>query len=185
MVYNKLSLCEEDNEMSKKIIDRTRVLNYICAALLVLLIGMQFIPYWSSGEGTLSIAHQVWLPNNSDKASMSTWLVEEVSQTTDKFAQEAKEQKSKENIVISNAIAHPAAAMLLLGIFGTIFCILKSKVSWMSIFALACGIIGLYAFCFNPAYALGSTRILYIIVSAVITLVALLNLVLGVIKKKD
>ena len=185
MLYNILSSFEEDNKMSKILKNRTKVLNYICAALMVLLIGMQFIPYWSSGDGSLSIAHHVWLPSNTDKASMSNWLVEEVSKTTDEFKEDAKEQKSKESIVIANAIAHPSAAMFLLGIFGAIFCVLKSKVSWMSLFALACGIIGLYAFCFNPAYALGSTRVIYIMVSAVTTLVALLNLVLGAIKKKD
>ena len=170
--------------MSKILNNRTKVLNYICAALMVLLIGIQFVPYWSSGDGSLSIAHHVWLPDNSDKASMSNWLIEEASKTTDLYKEQAKEQKSQEKIVISNAIAHPSAAIFLLGIFGTIFCLLKSKISWMSIFALACGIIGLYAFCFSPVYALGSTRVIYIIVSAVTTLVALLNLILGVVKKK-
>ena len=118
----------------------TKVMNIACAVLALLLLVMQFTPFWHMGEGTepVSIGGYVWFP--SDHGEVTSYLQEQVSS----------------DFKINDIIGMPIL-VLLLGAASMVLCIWKMNNPLVSILPIACGLSGVWGFLTKAAFRLGST----------------------------
>lgn len=125
--------------MPKDLTQRTKLVHYVCAALLLVLLVMQFTPFWHFGEAgeSVSISGYIWFP--SDHADLTSYL-----------------QQTVGSDFTINAILIPCILMLLLSAAGAAFCVIKPGELLASLFAVACGLSGTIGFLACPALRLGS-----------------------------
>ncbi|MGN0779340.1 MAG: hypothetical protein ACI4MJ_09355 [Aristaeellaceae bacterium] len=118
----------------------TRTLNWVCAGLALVLLVMQFTPFWYMGEGTepVSIGGYVWFP--SAHGEVTSYLQEKVSS----------------DFRVNDTIVAPIL-MLLLSAASVVLCIVKAKAPLCALLPVACGAAGLIGFLTTPALRLGAT----------------------------
>ena len=118
----------------------TKIMNIACAVLALVLLVMQFMPFWYMGEETepVSIGGYVWFP--SDHGEVTGYLQEQVSS----------------DFKINDIIAMPIL-VLLLSVATMVVCIWKMNNPLVSILPIACGLSGAWGFLAKAAFRLGST----------------------------
>lgn len=118
----------------------TKVMNIACAVLALVLLVMQFMPFWYMGEETepVSIGGYVWLP--SDHGEVTSYLQEQVSS----------------DFKINDVIAMPIL-VLLLGAASMVLCIWQMNNPLAGLLPIACGLSGVWGFLTKAAFRLGST----------------------------
>ena len=118
----------------------TKVMNIACAVLALVLLVMQFTPFWHMGEGTepVSIGGYVWFP--SDHGEVTSYLQEQVSS----------------DFKINDVIAMPIL-VLLLSAASIVLCIWKMNSPLVGLLPIACGLSGVWGFLAKPAFRLGAT----------------------------
>lgn len=118
----------------------TKVMNIACAVLALVLLVMQFTPFWYMGEETepVSIGGYVWLP--SDHGEVTSYLQEQVSS----------------DFKINDIIAMPIL-VLLLGAATIVVCIWQMNNPLVGLLPIACGLSGVWGFLAKAAFRLGST----------------------------
>lgn len=118
----------------------TKVMNIACAVLALVLLVMQFTPFWYMGEETepVSIGGYVWFP--SDHGEVTSYLQEQVSS----------------DFKINDVIAMPIL-VLLLGAATIVVCIWQMNNPLVGLLPIACGLSGVWGFLAKAAFRLGST----------------------------
>lgn len=118
----------------------TKIMNIACAVLALVLLVMQFMPFWYMGEETepVSIGGYVWFP--SDHGEVTSYLQEQVNS----------------DFKINDVIAMPIL-VLLLGAASMVVCIWQMNNPLVSILPIACGLSGVWGFLAKAAFRLGST----------------------------
>ncbi len=156
--------------------NHVKVFNLAAVALVVVLIALQFVPFWSyektekvdgvetTYETTASIAEYVWLPFNC-------------RELTKDFGETLDIAKPKVNDFITEA-----ALVLALGVTSVIM-ILIFKNEWMILFSLVVGVFGDLQFLTQKVMQMGSMWYIHLAVSVVLTAVSVLSLVLTIKKK--
>ena len=150
--------------MPKKPVSRTKVVHYACAALMLVLLVLQFTPYWHYGEAgkaASSISSYIWFPTNH------TDLTAHLQQLT-----------GNPSFLVNNVLI-PCLLMLLLSIAGTVLCILKPGSVWTSVVTAACGLSGVLGMMFKPALRLGSTWVLMLVLCLVLVTASVYVLLAG------
>lgn len=147
-------------------INWTSVCNIICAVLMLALMVCQFVvPFWSGAEGeTASIQGFAWLCEEDQY----DWLSDMMKDT---YGREYR-----------NEIWPMPFLCLLLSIFGIIFCAIKSQNVLMSVFPLACGIVGAYGYLIKPMYQAGNLQVLHLVLCFAISAAALGAIVAAAVK---
>ena len=162
LLYEKI---KEEINMLKTFNEKTKFCNYLCAALTLCLLVLQFTPFWHFGSDSLSINGYVWLdPGN---ASIASW-----------FSSQLGYDPNTNSIVIS------AVLILLLGAAGIAACIIKSNIGAAAVLPALSALSAIYAFVFKPVFRLGSTWILQLALSIAIIAVAVMA-VMFELKKND
>ena len=125
--------------MPKNLTQRTKLVHYVCAALLLVLLVMQFTPFWHYGEAgeTVSISGYIWFP--SDHNDLTSYL----------------QQMVGSDFTIDTILV-PCILMLLLSAAGAVLCVIKPGEWLASLLAVACGLSGVIGFLTCPALRLGS-----------------------------
>lgn len=118
--------------------NKTGVWNVLGAVLMVILLVMQFTPFWQYGETgeSCSISSYVWFPNNN--GDVESWLESQI-----------------EDFEINDLILTPIL-VLLLGGLGAAFCLLKRNSRMAALLPMACGIVGTVGYLGNAALRLGN-----------------------------
>ena len=118
----------------------TKMMNIACAVIALVLLVMQFTPFWYMGEGTepVSIGGYVWFP--SDHGEVTSYLQEQVSS----------------DFKINDVIAMPIL-VLLLSVATIVVCIWQMNNPLVSLLPIACGLSGVWGFLAKAAFRLGST----------------------------
>lgn len=137
----------------------------ITAALCVALILMQLVPYWTyqntktESEDTISILEYLALPfSHPDVTKML--------------------DSSKPAVI--NSLAGTFCIALLLGVVSIVVSIVKSNTRWASVFPVVVGVGTLIGYLTEPRWALGgSMHIVLIIISAALTICALVPFCIG------
>ena len=124
---------------------RTKLYNYMCALLTFCLLIFQFTPFWNINGKSLSISRYIWIDCSNDE--FTNWFSSQLGT----------------NFNVSSIVA-PAVLTLIFGAVGVFLCIFKSKNSIMTILPAVSALSGLYAFIFKPAFRLGSTWIIQLII---------------------
>ena len=153
---------------------KTKLGNYICAALALVLLIFQFAPFWSytkdGVDESASINEFVWLTPKEDV------LIGEFAKLTDpNIGRVTKDVRI--DVVVPMVVS--CVAILLLGIFSVIFCIKKGRNGLIAIVPGLAALAGILTFIFNPVFRLGSTWIVQLIICVVLLIAAVITFMIG------
>ena len=135
--------------MAKINCGKTTVFNYVNAALMLVLLILQFVPFWTYGEAgeTASISQYIWFP--TDYSEVEQYIA--ASLGTD-FS--------------INQILGMAILMLVLSAAGFALCLAKPGQPLVSLLPTACGLTGVIGYLTSPAMQLGTGWVLHLLVCA-------------------
>lgn len=123
--------------MPNTLLSRTKTVHYVCAALLLILLVMQFTPFWSIDSGSVSIGGYIWFP--SDHTDLTSHLQDTLGA----------------DFTINNILA-PCLLMLVLSAVGAVMSVIKAATVIPSLLSAACGVSGFIGFLTTPALRLGT-----------------------------
>ena len=143
----------------------TKIFNYVCILLVLVMAVMQFMPYFEiKGGETASLAKYGWLPNHL-KA-----LTNQLKSFTGNRSLDAKYIATSSGIVL-------AAAVLYL-----IFGIKDARKEWPLLLPLAASGYAIFSFLAYPEFKAGASWIVHLILYAVTFVVALVPFILMIVK---
>lgn len=136
----------------------------ICAALLLLLIVLQFTPFWHLGEPekSVSLNGYVWMP--TDHKDLENWLASEAEGA---------------NVTAGHLVAMPLL-VLVLGVATIILCIMQSDNVYSLLAPCAAGCIGMIGYLKEAALHLGSNWGVHLALCIVIMLLAVWGFICGI-----
>jgi len=153
--------------MSKKL-NITKICHWVSAVLLIVLLVLQFTPYWSFGEGDkageASVSQYIWLPSDYKT------LTKELEKTFDDYS--------------INDIILPPILVLVLGAVGVVLGVLMAGKPLAGIIPTLCGAAGLWGWLTMPVLKMGATWGIQVALMAVILVVGVVSLVTMIQKKK-
>jgi len=128
--------------------------NIICAVLLIVMVGLLFLPTWQYGDGMLSAGSYIGFP-------------------TEKIAllKSFKDTLGLQKIPGVNDVVTVPICIMLLTILGLLFAALSKKVPYSAAVAVFAGILAVVGYATNPFFALADTWLI-LIISGGITAVA-------------
>lgn len=144
--------------MLKTMEGRTKVFNYVCAGLTLILLMLQFTPFWNYNGQSASINGYVWL--NPGDTEIASWFTSQLGTSV-----------NINSVVISSVL------VLLLGAAGAVLCVMKSHINLMALLPAAASLCGIYAFALKPVFRLGSTWIIQLVLCIAILAVSILTIV--------
>lgn len=145
------------------------VTNIICAVLLIVMVGLLFLPTWQYKDGMLSAASYIGFP--SEKVSLLRGF---------------KDTLGLQKIPGVNDVVTVPICIMLLTILGVLFAILSKKVPYAAAVALFAGLLAVVGYATNPFYGLAKTQLVLIIaggVTAVAGAVCIALYVVSLVKK--
>ena len=143
--------------MLKTIEGRTKVFNYVCAGLTLILLVLQFTPFWNYNGQSASINGYVWL--KPQDTTILSWFTSQLGTSV-----------NVNSVVISSVL------ILLLGAAGVILCVMKSHISLIALLPASASLCGIYAFALKPVFRLGSTWIIQLVLCIAILAAAILTI---------
>ena len=157
--------------MKKKINKLSLICLIICSVLCVALIVTQFMPFWTAEVEIETDAGEKVL----EEKEFSVWdYLSFPEQAVQKQLGEIfKNEFGKDGFKI-NDLAGTACLILAFGVLTVIFTAVAYDKAWAFIFPLVCGAGGLIGYLTQPVLQIGKLWIVPVILSAVITVVALL-----------
>ena len=147
--------------MKKSLTGKASLINIVCAVLLILLLVLQFTPFWHYGDEepqSASIQEFVWFP--SDNKALSTYIEDQLGV----------------DFAVDEMVVMPVV-VLVSGLAGAIVCILKSRASAAAILPAIAGLSGVIGYLSTPALQLGSLWILHLAVCVVLLVLSLVLLI--------
>lgn len=144
----------------------TKIMNIVCTVLALVLLVMQFTPFWYMGEETepVSIGGYVWFP--SDHGEVTSYLQEQVSS----------------DFKINDVIAMPIL-VLLLSAASIVVCLWQMNNPLVGLLPIACGLSGVWGFLAQPAFRLGSTWGFQLVLCIALLALGIVTLVMGLKKE--
>ena len=167
-----------------KELNKTHLMNYVCAILLVLLFATQFLPFWNCTadckdhkdiEKTVSIAEYVWLPDHHKPITKGMSDVYMEAHGEDFTREDGKKFKFE-----LNDIAAPLVVMFAGSVVGAVLCVMYSKRMLPAFIPLLVGGIGVYWYLTCPAMQIGQNWVLHLILAVLTLVAALMTIVLHI-----
>jgi len=160
----------------------TALCNFLCAALLVVMLVMLFQPFWScedckshkDAQDEVSIAEFLWRPKQHDKlADDMTDYYKEI------YGRDYRDASGKKFQFRANEILPSMLTAFLASAAGIICCVLLHKHFWVAAFPLVAGLGGILGFTTCPALRVGKNPQTYLMFSVIVSAVAAIALVFG------
>ena len=182
------SECEslvEENRMKE--LNKTHLMNYVCAILLVLLFATQFLPFWNCTadckdhkdiEKTVSIAEYVWHPDHHKPITKGMTDVYMEAHGEDFTREDGKKFKFE-----LNDIAAPLVVMFAGSVVGAVLCVMYSKRILPALIPFVVGSIGVYWYLTCPAMQVGQNWMLHMGIAILTTIAALAAIVVHILDK--
>ena len=143
---------------------KSNIIKKMNAGFMLLMLVMQWFPFWSYEGRSVSIGAYFWLP---------------------------KTYKDMDNFLVSvmpdyhvNSFAYIFLIITLVSVAGIVLALWKSKFMLVSLFPLAAGVLGVYAFSTRVILQMGSTWIVQLLLYAVMALLAVMAFVIDIMEKK-
>jgi len=155
--------------VKKLLANSNKILNYLCAVLLLVLLVTQFLPFWAcdckdcAGED-ISISEYVWFPDDHKKG-----LTKTLKDTYDK------------DFELNDLVLTPIV-ILVAGAIGVVMCATKAHKAWVSILPIIAGGMGVIGYLSDPVLQMGNNWVLHLLAAAVVLIVGLIACVLNIIK---
>jgi len=143
---------------------RTRTLSVLCAATLLVMLVLQFVPYWHVDGEAFSIQKLIWFPGQC--GDLSAFLSGHIS-----------------DFFLGDMVAAPLL-LLVSGVTGMACCLLWMRSPFPVLLAAVCGLCGIWGFGFMPALQLGGSCMLQLLLSIVLLICAAGSLVLNLLPAK-
>lgn len=141
---------------------KSKVLHYVSALILVVLLVLQFVPFWQVGEAedqtTVSISSYIWMPSDNkalDKQMESTF---------------------GKDYSLNDVILCPVLVLVLCAV-GAVLCVMKPGKLGVSVLPTLAGLIGVFGYATTPALQLGMNWTLHLAVAALALVVGAASLV--------
>ena len=142
---------------------KTNIVKYLSFALAIVILAllvMQFLPFWTTEKETVSINDYLWMPN-------------EHKSVTKLFKAELDDKKFDPiKIVLWPVLT------LVLGVAGIILCFIKKDTLLPHLMTILCGLAGMLTYLTNPVYQWGANWIVHLIVAIVVLVAGVAGLVL-------
>jgi len=135
-------------------ISTTQIASFICAALSLMIVILQFTPFWQVDGGAVSIASYIWFP--TDNQELTTHLTGVLG----------------DDYTINSIVLMPIL-QLVLGVGSVVLCLMKSDSPLVALIPAVAGTVGIWGFLSKPAYRLGGNWVFQLIVCIVLTVIAL------------
>lgn len=136
---------------------KTQICNYVCIALMAVLLVLQFIPFWSYDGMSTSIQSYIWFP--TENAQLTAYLTAQLG----------------EAYTINNIVWMPILVLVAAAV-GVIICFLKSDEALTALIPLVCGLIGTWGYLAKPAFQLGGNWMFHLLVCIAMILMSVLAL---------
>ncbi len=138
--------------------DKAKIFNIITIILMGVLLVLHFMPFWSYDGISTSIQSYIWFP--TDHAPLESYIAGQVGS----------------DYQINDILLMPIL-VLLLTVIGIILCIAKSDITFVSLIPLACGLVGVWGYLFQPAFQLGTNWVLHLLVCVAMIATSALSMV--------
>lgn len=140
---------------------KQRAINLCCAALMILLMILQFTPFWHYGDPQTSTSIQgyVWFPSENSKL--------------DGYIQA---ETGNADFSINNVLTMPILELILCAI-GIVLCIAKSESSLIGLLPAAAGLVGTFGYLTNPAFHLDSGWVLHMLLCLIMLILSAYGLI--------
>lgn len=153
------------NIMSKNNTVHSTVFIFISVALMAAMFLLQFVPFWTEGDASVSINGLIWIP--SEHTALQSDLM---NATGGEFN-------------LSSFVGMPILQTVS-ALIGIVVCLWKSDYCAVSLLPMICGGAGLWCYLTNPAMQLGSGWILHLTVSILMLLCGCVGLITGLTEQK-
>ena len=140
------------------------LLKILGIVLMIVIAAVQFLPYWQLEDEAVSINSYVWFPN--DHKDVGKYIKAEVG----------------EEVNIYSIIPAPVVT-LLFAVLGIAALAKYPKLPLSAVCGVVVGIVGLWNYLTCPAYALGASQTLHLVLFAVVLAVNALACLLAIIAK--
>lgn len=146
--------------MARKASNRTPILNVICAVLMLVLLVLQFMPFWTYSDPATSVSIQgyIWFPG--DHTGLDKALKESVSA----------------DYSINDVLLMPILT-LVLGAVGIVLCLIQSDNPFVSLLPAACGLAGTWGYLTGAAFHVGSGWEFHLILCIALLALGLISLI--------
>ena len=157
---------QEVMDSVRAFLTRTRIINIICVALMILLVVLQWMPFWTyesakEGTRTASIQQYIWTPT-------------ELTDLTKQLAADTGNASfSVEKIMLTPLFE------LILFLAGLVLCTWKGDRPLTALIPIAIGLLGVFGYLSNNAFALGSGWSLHFAVCVVLKDLGIVNLLMS------
>lgn len=120
-------------------LDRASLGSYLCAALMLMVLTLQFGPFWFPGEDAAGVSQigYVWVPERAEDLELF-------------FSANLNESPRR------NEIAIMLTAQMITGGLGTVLCIARPKQRAVRLLPAFCGFAGMLGYMVIPALQIGS-----------------------------
>ena len=142
---------------------KIRTLNLVSAIIMVILLVMQFMPYWHLGDEAKDVSIQGF-----------TWFPTDHKDLESKIAEKTRDV----DFVVTHIIAMPILELLLCAA-GAVCCCFMSKNPLMLLFPSAAGLFGLWGYLTQPAFRLGGTWLVHVAICVALLILGAGGLFLG------
>ena len=139
-----------------------KCISYVLIVLMLALLVMQFVPFWTEGDGTASISDYIWFPREHKELNNAL------------KAEFGKDYRINQYLVGPIALLVSAAA-------GIVFSVLKRGKLNSFLLPLICGFAGYTTYFTYAPYKLGSNWIVHAILSIAVLAVAVIGIVVSVV----
>jgi len=140
------------------------LLKILGIVLMIVIAAVQFLPYWQLEEEAVSVNSYVWFPN--DHKDVGKYIKAEVG----------------EEVNIYSIIPAPVVT-LLFAVLGIAAFAKYPKLPLSAVCGVVVGIVGLWNYLTCPAYALGASQTLHLVLFGVVLAVNALACLLAIIAK--
>ena len=142
----------------------SRIFNYVCVVLMLLLLITQFLPFWHctcakacKGDDMLSISGYVWFPSDHKDG-----LTKDIKGAIKDFK-------------VADVVLTPVL-ILVASVLGIFFCVIKADKPWTGIFPFIAGLSGTIGYLIDPVLKMGQNWQLHLIASVLVLLASLVVL---------
>ncbi len=161
--------------MNKNLTVITKILGIVLALVMLAVVVLQFVPAWELEDTSTSIAEYVWFPYETSKWNPNSY------NDFNKFFRAELDDK----YISATDIAGGHVLLLVLGILGAVFCIIKGTKRLPFVLGAVMGLFGLYEYFMQPLYVLTPLGMPLMALCGVIAALSIAGIVLTYVNKKN
>ena len=137
---------------------KTKIWNYVSAVMMLVVLVMQFMPFWHYDGMSTSIQTYIWFP--TDQKDLTSYLTAQLG--------------ADYNI---NSIVLAPIVILVSYVAGIVLAVIKGDNPWCKLVPIIGSLVGIWGFLVKPAYHLGSAWVVQLILCIGVAATAVIAMV--------